>query len=152
MLKMALGAVVLIAQLSNPGRFAQLKGPGDLLPQIVRPGFTTSGPLRAGAKGGVTVSFEVLKGYAVNHTPSITLKLTTVRGVVLEKLDFSSPSPDPKSKNEYYVDLPTLQVPVLAPEAGNYEIPGKLKYYFCSTEDGFCSTQTIDVKIPILVQ
>src|SRR5262245_8768402 len=92
--------------------FAQLSGPGGALPQIVHPGFTAIAPIKAGKNGEVTVSFSTLKGYAINHTPPISLKLTAIPGVRLIQTDFKTPEKDPKSKDEYYVDLPTIKVPL----------------------------------------
>jgi hypothetical protein len=131
---------------------AQLSGPGSVLPQVIHADFKTSGPMKAGQTGEVTVSFNLLKGYAINHTPPISLKLTAVSGVGLVKMDFATPSEDPKSKDEYYVDLPSIKVPVSVTKAGKYDIPGKLTYFFCSKTDGFCSRQVLDVKIPLVVQ
>lgn len=131
---------------------AQLSGPGAVLPQILFPVFKSAGPMKAGQTGEVTVSFNLLKGYAINHTPPISLKLTAPRDVTLAKTDFSTPSEDPTSKDEYYVDLPSIKVPVVAAKAGKYDIPGKLTYFFCSKTDGFCSRQVLDVKIPVVVQ
>jgi len=108
--------------------------------------------MKAGQPGEVTVSFNLLKGYAINHKPPISLKLTKVSGVTLAKTDFATPTEDPKSKDEYYVDLPSIKVPVTAAKAGKYDIPGKLTYFFCSKTDGFCSRQVLDVKIPVVVQ
>lgn len=143
MSKLALGVLLLAAQLSGPGR---------TLPQILHPGFKADIPLRAGEPGEVTVSFTLLKDYGINHTPPISLKLTAAHGVALSKLEFATPSGDPKSKDEYYVDLPTIKVPVTVAKAGKYEIPGKLTYFFCSKTDGFCSKQVLDLKIPVTVQ
>jgi hypothetical protein len=143
MLPLALGFVLALNQLS---------GLGAALPQIVKPDFKASGPIRAGRTAEVTVSFDVLDGYAINHTPPMTLKLNTVSGLKLTKSDFTTPSPDRRSKDEYYVDMPVLKVPVVASKAGSYEIPGKLTYFFCSKADGFCSRQILDVKIPLTVQ
>jgi hypothetical protein len=133
---------------------AQLSGPGSTLPQILHPEFKVAGPagpMRAGQPGEVTVSFNLLKGYAINHKPPISLKLTKISGVTLMKTDFATPTEDPKSKDEYYVDLPSIKVPVMAAKAGKYDIPGKLTYFFCSKTDGFCSRQVLDVKIPVVV-
>ena len=136
----------------------QLSGPGSTLPQVLQPEFKTAGaagpagPMRAGQPGEVTVSFNLLKGFAINHMPPISLKLTKVSGVTLAKTDFETPTEDPKSKDEYYVDLPSIKVPVTAAKAGKYEIPGKLTYFFCSKTDGFCSRQVLDVRIPVVVQ
>jgi hypothetical protein len=142
MLTMALGVVLFISQLS---------GPGASLPQILRPEYKATA-LKAGSKGEVTISFGLHQGFVINHTPPISLKLTAVPGLTLEKMALTSPMGDPKSKDEYYVDVPTLKVPVLAAKAGKFEIPGKLRYFFCSKSDGFCSVQDLDVKIPVTVQ
>ncbi len=130
----------------------QLSGPGGSLPQIVQPDFKTTVPAVPGKKGEVTVSFAVLKGFAINRNPPMSLKLAAVPGVNLAKSEFSTPTKDPKSKDEYYVDMPTIKVPMAAPKAGNYEIPGKLTYFFCNKADGFCSRQVLDVKIPLEVR
>jgi hypothetical protein len=143
MLKLVLGTLLLTSQLS---------GPGAVLPQVIQPDFKAAGPMKAGQSGEVTVSFNLLKGYAINHTPPISLKLTKVSGVNLPKMDFATPTEDPKSKDEYYVELPSIKVPVTAAKAGKYDIPGKLTYFFCSKTDGFCSRQVLDVKIPVVVQ
>lgn len=143
MLKLAVGAVFLITQLS---------GPGGGLPQIIQPGYKMVAPIKAGKPGEVVMSFDVLKGYAINRMPEMTLKLTAVPGLTLEKMDFKTPPDDPKSKDEYYVDMPTIKVPVTAAKAGKYAVPGKLVYFFCSKADGFCSRQILDVKIPVVAQ
>src|SRR5262245_41597181 len=149
MSKLVLGLLLLATQLS---------GPGSKLPQVLQPEFkgagaaVPAGPMKAGQPGEVTVSFNLLKGYAINHKPPINLKLTKISGVTLVKTDFETPTEDPKSKDEYYVDLPTIKVPVTVAKAGKYDIPGKLTYFFCSKSDGFCSRQVLDVKIPVIVQ
>src|SRR5438105_3338729 len=132
--------------------FAQLAPPGGGLPQVLTPDYKPSTPIVAGKKGEVAVSFNLTKGFAINRTPPVSLKLTAVPGVKLEKLEFTSSPNDPKSKDEYYVDLPVLKVPFVAAKAGKYEIPGKLIYFFCSKTDGFCSRQVIDVKVPVTAQ
>jgi hypothetical protein len=139
---MVLGMVLFVMQLS---------GPGASLPQILRPEYKSTS-VKAGAKGEVTISFGLYQGFVINHTPPISLKLTAVPGLTLEQTSLTSPIGDPKSKDEYYVDVPALKVPVSAARAGKYEIPGKLRYFFCSKSDGFCSVQELDVKIPVNVQ
>src|SRR2546422_294025 len=140
MLKLALAAMFLVNQLS---------GPEGKLPQILQPDFKTSAPIKAGKRGDVEVSFTALKGYAIDRTLPMTLKLTAVSGVTLAKTELTAPSNDPKSKDQYYVDLPVIKVPVTAAKPGKYEIPGKLTYFFCSKADGFCARQVLDVKMPI---
>ena len=140
MLKLAFGLMFVISQLS---------GPGGALPQILYPDFKAA--LKAGRRGELTVSFTALKGYAVDRTLPLTLKLTPVADVTFSKTDFAASGNDPKAKDQYYVDLPIIKVPVTAAKAGKYEIPGKLKYFFCNKTDGFCSFQVLDVKIPLNV-
>ena len=142
MLKLALGAIVVLAQLS---------GPGGGLPQILQPNFKTAIPLKAGVRGQVDVSFTAVKGYVVDRTLPLTLKLTPVPDLTLAKTDLAASGKDPKAKDQYYVDLPTLNFAITAAKAGKYELPGKLKYFFCNKADGFCSFQVLDVKIPINV-
>jgi len=127
----------------------QLTGIGSGLPQVLTPAYKTTTPVATGKKNELTVSFSLTKGFAINRTPPISLKLTAVPGVKLDKTDVSSSPDDPKAKDEYYVDLPSLKVPFTVSKPGKYEVPGKLIYFFCSKTDGFCSRQVIDVKVPI---
>ena len=131
--------------------FAQLSGAGGALPQILHPTFKPTAPLKAGVRGEVHVTFTVIKGYAVDRTLPLTLKLSGQPSLTLAKTDLEASGKDPKAKDQYYVDLPSLKFPVTAAKAGNYEIPGKLKYFFCNKADGFCSYQIVDVKIPLNV-
>jgi len=130
----------------------QLSGPGGSLPQILHPDYKTAAPVKAGKRIEVLVSFTAAKGYAIDRTLPLTLKLTAVPGVSLIKTDFAASPHDPKAKDQYYVDLPILRIPLTTAKPGKYEIPGKLKYFFCSKADGFCSFQVLDVKIPVQVE
>lgn len=143
MMKLVLGVTLLVSQLS---------GVGGGLPQILHPDFKPSAPIKAGKRGEVAVSFTALKGYSIDRTLPMTLKLTAVPGVTLAKAELNAPSNDPKSKDQYYVDLPVIKVPVTAEKPGKYEIPGKLTYFFCSKADGFCSRQVVDVKMPVAAE
>jgi hypothetical protein len=143
MLKLAFGVILLVTQLS---------GPGGALPQILHPDFKPTAPLQAGKRGEITVSFTAVKGYVIDRTLPLTLKLTPPAGVTLAKSDLAASGNDPKAKDQYYVDLPTIKVPVSVAKAGKYEVPGKLKYFFCNKADGFCSFQILDVKIPLNVE
>ena len=142
MLKLAFGVMFAVSQLT---------GPGGGLPQVLHPSFKAPATLKAGMRGDVNVSFTVLKGYAIDRTLGLTLKLTPVPGLTLAKTDLAASDKDPKAKDQYYVDLPAMKFPVSAAKAGKYEVPGKLKYFFCNKADGFCSFQILDVKIPINV-
>jgi len=143
MLKLVFGVMFIVTQLT---------GPGGALPQILHPDFKPTAPLQAGKRGEITVSFTAVKGYVIDRTLPLTLKLTAPEGVTLAKSDLAASGNDPKAKDQYYVDLPTIKVPVSAAKAGKYEVPGKLKYFFCNKADGFCSYQILDVKIPLNVE
>ena len=131
---------------------AQLVSSKGALPQVMSAKFSTAAPLKAGRPADVTVAFNVVNGYKINREPSISLAVSSVAGVTLPKKSIEASPVDPKAKDEYYVNLPTLKVAVTAAKAGKYELPGKLTYFFCSKTDGFCSKQTVDVKIPLLVE
>lgn len=131
---------------------AQLVAPNGGLPQVMSAKFSTPPSMKAGRKADVTVSFNVVNGYKINRDPKVSLAVTPVAGITLEKKAVEASPVDPKSRDEYYVDLPTLKVGVTAAKAGKYELPGKLTYFFCSKKDGFCSKQTVDVKIPLQVE
>ena len=131
---------------------AQLVAPNVTIPQVMSAKFSTAGPVKVGRKADVTVSFNLRDGYKINRDPTITLSVVPVSGVKLDKTDIDASPIDRKSKDEYYVDLPTLKLAVTAAKAGKYELPGKLTYFFCSKSDGFCARQTVDVKIPLQVE
>ena len=128
---------------------AQLVAPNVTLPQIMSPTFTPAGPIKPGQKANVNVSFSVLKEYKINRDPKISLALTPVAGVKLASTSIEASPIDKKSTDEYFVDLPILKVGVTVAKAGKYEVPGKLTYFFCHKTDGFCSKQTVDVKISL---
>jgi len=136
--------ILLMAQLSLPS--------GATPPQVMSASFKPLAVVKAGQKADIAVSFSVIKNYGINRTPQITLKLAEVPGVKFAKAEISATSVDPKSKDEYFVDLPTIHVVATAAKAGKYELPGKLTYFFCNKSDGYCAKQTVDVKIPLQVQ
>src|SRR5437762_600822 len=138
MLTLLFGILVSFGQLPNLGG----------LPQILTPAFKSSTPLHAGKRGEVIVTFTGLKGYRIDRLLSIALKLTPVPGVMVQKTEIKSSSDDRKSNDGYYVELPTLRIPLTVAKPGKFEIPGKLTYFFCSEKDLFCSRQILDVKVP----
>jgi hypothetical protein len=130
----------------------QLVAPNVTIPQVMSAKFSSAAPIKAGRKANLSVTFNLVKGYKINREPTITLDVTPISGVTLDAKSIDASPIDKKSKDEYYVDLPTLTVGLTAAKAGKYELPGKLTYFFCSTTDGFCSKQTVDVKIPLQVE
>jgi hypothetical protein len=140
MLNLVLGVLFAVGQLS---------GAGGSLPQVLHPDYKPLAPVKAGKRAQVAMSFTATKGYSVDRTLPMTLKLTAVPGLQLEQTDLAASGNDPKAKDQYYVDLPVIKVGLTAAKPGKYEVPGKLKYFFCSKADGFCSFQVLDVKIPV---
>ena len=140
MLNLSLGAILVAAQLVSLG--------GGGLPQIIEPDYSNV-PVGIGRSGEVKLGVKVRDGYLINRRPAMQLELQTIAGIELADSTLESSPEDPKSTNEYYVDVPAFTLRVIPGRAGSFEIPGKLTYFFCSTADGFCSRQVIDVAIPI---
>ncbi len=130
---------------------SQLLSLGGGLPQIMVANYS-DGAVDAGSSGEVVVSFGILDGYTINRKPPIELKLQPVDGLTHDAANLVSPPEDPKSTDDYYVDVPSFSVQVEAVAAGDYEIPGELIYFFCSTADGFCSRQIVDVIVPVTAE
>src|SRR5713101_4842513 len=131
MLKFGLAVILTLSQLSGSG----------VLPRVLTPHFKTAGPIHAGRKAELIVSFTALKDYSIDRLLPITLTLSPAPGVSLPKMEFKASSEDPKSKDGYYVDLPELKISLTVAKTGKYDIPGKLTFFFCSEKDGFCSRQ-----------
>ena len=138
--------ILLIAQLSLPPRAP--------IEQVLTANFKPVALVKAGQKADIVVTFTAHKGFVIDRQPQtrLTLKLIEVPGVKLAKTEIVAPTDDPKSKDGYYVDLPSVHVTATAAKAGSYEVPGKLTYFFCNKTDGYCSRQSVDVKIPLHVQ
>jgi hypothetical protein len=136
--------ILLMAQLTLPA--------GAALPQVLTASFKPTAIAKAGQPADIAVTFSIKKPFVINREPQMTLKLTEVPEVKLVTVEVAASPIDPKSKDEYYVDLPTMHVVAIAIKPGKYNIPGKLTYFFCNKSDGFCSKQTVDVKVPLQVQ
>lgn len=141
MVNFAVGIILLLMQLS---------GPGAGLPQVMEPNYSEKS-IPAGETGKVKVSFDVKEGYVINRIPPIQLKLKGVEGLTLTETSLISSSEDPKSTDEYYVNVPTFDVVVMASKVGTYEIPTTLVYFFCSKADGFCSRQVVNTAVKVSV-
>src|SRR5438046_2555943 len=121
--------ILMLTQLSLP--------PGASLPQVMSATFKPPVLVKAGQIADIVVSFNVVKGFVIDRSPQITLKLSEIPGVELASKEIAAFSVDPKSKDEYFVDLPTMRVQAVAEKAGQYVVPGKLTYFFCNKADGF---------------
>ena len=86
---------------------SQLLTLGGGLPQVMEANYSDDA-IEAGAGGEVIVSFGVLDGYVINRVPAIQLKLQPVEGLTHDAAKLESPSEDPKSTDEYYVDVPAF--------------------------------------------
>jgi hypothetical protein len=123
-------------------------GPGTL-PQVVAAQYP-SGEIRVGQEAEVTVRLQVRDGYLINHTPPMQLKLQPVSGLSLAESTLTSPSLDRDPTDVYYVNVPEFTIGINADRRGTYTVPGELVYFFCSTADGFCARQTLDVSVPVV--
>ena len=130
---------------------SQLVGLGGGLPQVVDLHYSEKA-ISGGGSGEVIVSLDVRDGYVINRVPQMQLKLEEVDGLALVETNMIASSEDPKSTDDYYVDVPNFNVEVEAAKAGEYKIPGELVYFFCSVADGFCSRQIVDVNVPVTVE
>lgn len=129
--------------------FSQLQLNGVFeLPQIIEPEYS-GGVLAAGNSGFVEVTMEVRDGFLINRIPQMQLNLQPVDGVTLAQTRLLSPEDDPKSTDTYYAEVPGFTVNLRATRPGSYVIPGELVYFFCNKADGYCSRQTVEVRIPI---
>jgi hypothetical protein len=127
----------------------QLQALGTIeLPQIITPEFSEEA-IPSGRTAAVGVTLEVREGFLINRIPQMQPKLKEVAGLDIAELELVSPAEDPKSTDSYYVDVPGFEVRVLARQAGSWEIPGELVYFFCNTADGYCARQTVEVSIPV---
>jgi hypothetical protein len=130
---------------------SQLLSLGGGLPQVMEANYSDDA-IEVGTSGEVVVSFGVLDGYVINRVPPFELKLQPVEGLTYDEANLVSSSEDPKSTDDYYVDVPVFNVAVEATAVGDYEIPGELVYFFCSKADGFCSRQIVDVVVPVTAE
>ena len=141
MTNLLLGALLLGAQLVATG-------PGAL-PQVVQAEYSSTG-IQVGQEAEVRVALDVRDGYLINHTPPMQLKLEPVSGLSFAESTLTSPALDPESTDVYYVNVPEFRIGVTAARPGRYTVPGELVYFFCSTADGFCARQTLDVAVPVV--
>ena len=79
---------------------AQLVAPEPKIPQVMSAKFATASPVKAGRKANVSVSFNLMKGYKINREPTISLELTPIAGVTLDKSSIDASPIDKKSKDE----------------------------------------------------
>ena len=141
-MKIFFGILFLAAQFGNI----------DGLPPILTASFKSPAPIHAAKRGEVVASFTALKDYAIDRTPPMTLKLTSVPGVTIGESKLVEAVGDRNSKEQFYKELPKVKVSLTVAKPGQYIIPGKLTYFFCNEKDGFCSRQILDVKIPVVAQ
>ena len=131
---------------------AQLVAPNMTIPQVMSAKFHGRLPIKAGRKANVTVSFNLMKGYKINREPTITLDLTPVAGVTLDAKSIEASSDRQEVEGRILRGPSDTERWCDGGKGRQVRAPGKLTYFFCSKSDGFCSKQTVDVKIPLQVE
>jgi hypothetical protein len=105
--------------------------------------------LRRGEEGKVVLKFSVEEGIKVSSQPSFTIDLEPSDELVFPKNFFSASDLEIEIKEEdgkEYLELTRpLEIPFsvnMDAKRGNHTIRGKVKYFACSQEEGWCLKYT----------
>jgi hypothetical protein len=115
--------------------------------------------LPPGSEARVTLQLQPVKGVKINRYPQIQLSVPEQAGLVGEAKvalgDQVAPPPEKMTGN--YFDPPTQSVelrlkldPAIVP--GSHDFQGKLTYFYCVPESGFCAPVRTTVRIPVTVR
>jgi hypothetical protein len=105
--------------------------------------------LRRGEEGKVVLKFSVEEGIKVSSQPSFTIDLEPSDELVFPKNFFSASDLEIEIKEEDGKEYLELERPLEIPfsvnmdaKRGNHTIRGKVKYFACSQEEGWCLKYT----------
>jgi hypothetical protein len=105
--------------------------------------------LRRGEEGKVVLKFSVEEGIKVSSQPSFTIDLEPSDELVFPKNFFSASDLEIDIKEEDGKEYLELERPLEIPfsvnmdaKRGNHTIRGKVKYFACSQEEGWCLKYT----------
>ncbi len=116
------------------------------------------GTATAGQDVQVTLRLTPRSGFKINKYPQISMKVAEIDGVVLASSGSvgskTPPEPEALSNNYFKTVDPLVLTLKLEPgvKAGRYEIPGKLKYFYCVKASGYCAPMQEDISIPVTVK
>lgn len=101
--------------------------------------------LSRGQEGNIVLKFTVKEGIAISSQPSFIIEVEPSETLAFSKDFFTASDLDVKVKEidgKEYLDFtdPVLVPFTVKPEAerGNHELRGKVKYFACSLEEGWC--------------
>lgn len=105
--------------------------------------------LRRGEGGKIVLKFSVQEGIRVSSQPSFTIDLEPSDELIFPKNFFSASDLEIEIKEEdgkEYLDLKgPIEIPFsvnMEAKRGNHTIGGKIKYFACSQEEGWCLKYT----------
>ncbi len=116
------------------------------------------GTATAGQNVQVTLHLTPRSGFKINKYPRISLKVAEIDGLVAASsgsVGSKTPPPPEEMDNNYFKTVDPLVLTLeLEPglKAGRYEIPGKLKYFYCVKTSGYCAPMRVEVSIPVIVE
>lgn len=101
--------------------------------------------LRRGEAGKVVLRFSVEEGIRISSQPSFTIELEPSDELIFPKNFFSASDLEIEIKEEdgkEYLELrESIEIPFsvnMEAKRGNHTIRGKVKYFACSQEEGWC--------------
>jgi hypothetical protein len=105
--------------------------------------------LRRGEEGKVILRFSVEKGIRISSQPSFTIELEPSDELIFPKNFFSASDLEIEIKEEDGKEYLDLKEPIDIPfsvnmdaKRGNHTIRGKVKYFACSQQEGWCLKYT----------
>lgn len=105
--------------------------------------------LRRGEAGKVVLRISVEEGIRISSQPSFTIELEPSDELIFPKNFFSASDLEIEIKEENGKEYLELREPIEIPfsvnmeaKRGNHTIRGKVKYFACSQEEGWCLKDT----------
>jgi len=101
--------------------------------------------LSRGQEGNIELKFTVKQGIVISSHPSFIIEIEPSETLAFSKDFFTASDLDIKVKEQDGKEYLDFSEPVLVPftvrpeaERGNHVIKGKVKYFACSLEEGWC--------------
>ena len=110
--------------------------------------------VQAGGTIAVRIALEPIKGVKINRYPHIKLSVAERPGVVSAgsaSVGSNPPEPD-KMAGNYFETVDPVELILHVHEdatAGSHDVVGKLTYFYCMPESGFCAPHRVAVTIPV---
>lgn len=144
-----------VAACSAAGAWAEVKPPAvpakiavSVKPESVSPGTAFR----------VRIDLSPIHGVKINRYPKAKLDVAAQQGLVGHAeaaVGNDAPPPPDKMKDNYFDAFDGLELELVLDEhaaAGSHELEGKLTYFYCMPESGFCAPHRVPLKIPFVVR